>query len=697
MMTKKDYFDKEHYQQFLETYYKDQILQLCNLYPKQRSLLISFLDLHNFDSELADNLLLKPRIVLNHMEQALQELDWLPLNVHLSDTHIRIMNLFTTIPIRDLRSNQLGHFIAIEGMVRKTTEVYPQIKTAVYECISCGQLHSIPQSGMKLQPPQTNCTNELCRKKDFRILTNESVFEDIQRILVQEPPENVRGTNPQNLEIIASDDLAGQISPGDRVVICGMLDAIQKQDGKYRNYSLILYGNSIQKIDKEFDELGLTSEDEQQILELSKDPNLYQRMVYSIAPSVYGTTILNSVKQAILLQLFSGVRKKLPDGSLIRGDIHILLVGDPGVAKSQLLRYVVNLSPRGVLASGKGTTASGLTATAVKDEMGDGRWSIEGGALVMANGGIAAIDEMDKMKVEDRSALHEAMEQQMISIAKAGIIATLKTQCSILGASNPRSGRFDIYESISEQINMPPSLLSRFDLIYILTDNPNEEVDKKISEHILRNHYLGELLTNELEINEKELHDFIPISSSLLQKYIAYARLHFHPILSTEAKEHLQKFYTMVRKVGSKTSTISLTARQLEALIRIAEASAKLRLSNTVSLDDAKLATSLTSDCMKQIGIDPETGNLDIDYIESGTRRSRKEKINILRRILKRMNVVSGGEEVLLQSVIDECMKSGITEEDAKILMDHFHTEGGYVERGLGYIKINEHVLEFIL
>ncbi len=222
-----------------------------------------------------------------------------------------------------------------------------------------------------------------------------------------------------------------------------------------------------------------------------RDPQLQRKIVRSIAPTIYGN---EDVKEAVALQLFGGIPKEMPDGTHLRGDIHMLLVGDPGIAKSQILRYVVTLSPRGIYTSGKSSTAAGLTATAVKDEFGDGRWTLEAGALVLADMGIAAVDEMDKMRTEDRSALHEAMEQQSISVAKAGITATLRCRCALLGAANPKLGRFDAYTPISEQINMPAALLSRFDLIFVMQDMPDPKLDEAIAEHILKTHRVGEMI-----------------------------------------------------------------------------------------------------------------------------------------------------------------------------------------------------------
>jgi len=219
--------------------------------------------------------------------------------------------------------------------------------------------------------------------------------------------------------------------------------------------------------------MDITGEDKEEIVRLSSSEGIYEKMVASIAPSIYG---YDQEKLSMILQLFSGVTKQLPDGSRIRGDLHMLLIGDPGTGKSQMLAYIENIAPRAVYTSGKGSSSAGLTAAAVRDDFGDGQqWSLEAGALVLADRGIAAIDELDKMRPEDRSAMHEALEQQKISVSKAGINATLKSRCSLLGAANPKYGRFDQYEPISEQIDLEPALISRFDLIFTVTDTPTRK------------------------------------------------------------------------------------------------------------------------------------------------------------------------------------------------------------------------------
>jgi replicative DNA helicase Mcm len=343
----------------------------------------------------------------------------------------------------------------------------------------------------------------------------------------------------------------------------------------------------------------------------------------------------------------------------------MMLVGDPGIAKSQLLRYVVKLSPRGVFASGRSASASGLTAAAVKDDMNDGRWTIEGGALVMADMGVAAVDEMDKMRTEDKSALHEAMEQQTISIAKAGIIATLKSRCALLGAANPKYGRFDRYEGLADQINMPPALLSRFDLIFVLLDTPNHSLDSRIANHILQSHYAGELseqrqklpgstISEEFVDAEMEIIEPV-IAPEFMRKYIAFARKNVYPVMEEDTRHHLINFYTDLRRSGEgKNTPVPVTARQLEALVRLSEASARVRLSNIVTLEDAKRTIRIVMNCLKNVGVDPETGALDADILASGTSMSQRNKIKLLKDIIKKVSDRHPGSKAPLEEVYAE-------------------------------------------
>jgi len=399
------------WEKFFNRYYLGDILALANEYPEKRSLYVDFVNIEKFDPDMAEELLEHPNRVFEVAEGALRNFA-LPIDKTLSSAHLRVMNLPQKVSIRDLRSVHISKLIAIEGLVRMATEVRPKLLVAAFECNGCHETMYITQADGRFVEPYV-CKNEECgRKGPFKIKLTDSEFVDAQKLRVQESPEDLRGgEQPQTLDINTEDDLAGIVSPGDHVVLTGVLRSYQRvtREGKSTFFDIILDSVAIETPDKEFTEIEITAEEEEAIIELSKDPKIYENVVKSIAPSIYGYA---EVKEALALQLMSGVPKNLPDGARIRGDVHVLLVGDPGIAKSQLLRYIVKLAPRGIYTSGRSSSAAGLTAAAVRDEFGDGRWTLEAGALVLADQGIAAVDEMDKMRSEDRSAIHEAMEQQ---------------------------------------------------------------------------------------------------------------------------------------------------------------------------------------------------------------------------------------------------------------------------------------------
>ncbi|KAF5416747.1 MAG: Minichromosome maintenance protein MCM [Candidatus Methanogaster sp.] len=396
---------------FFNRYYLEDILTLANEYPESRSLYVDFVNIEKFDPDIADELLKHPDRILSTAEEALRSFD-LPVKKTLAGAHLRITNIPQKVNIRDLRSIHISKLIAIEGLVRMATEVRPRLLVAAFECSGCRETMLVPQSSGRFIEPYI-CKNDGCgRKGPFKIKLTESEFVDAQKLRVQESPEDLRGgEQPQTLDINSEDDIAGIVAPGDHVVIAGVLRSYQRitREGKSTFFDIILDSVSIETRDKEFTEIEITPEEEEEIIKLSKDPGIYKKIIASIAPSIYGYA---EVKEALALQLMSGIPKNLPDGARIRGDVHVLLVGDPGIAKSQLLRYIRKLAPRGIYTSGRSSSAAGLTAAAVRDEFGDGRWTLEAGALVLADQGIAAIDEMDKMRPEDRSAIHEAMEQQ---------------------------------------------------------------------------------------------------------------------------------------------------------------------------------------------------------------------------------------------------------------------------------------------
>jgi replicative DNA helicase Mcm len=338
-----------------------------------------------------------------------------------------------------------------------------------------------------------------------------------------------------------------------------------------------------------------------------------------------------------------------------------------------MLKYVSKLAPRSIYTSGKGTTGAGLTAAAVRDELGG--WSLEAGALVLGDLGNVCVDELDKMRSEDRSALHEALEQQTISIAKAGIMATLNSRCSVLAAANPKFGRFDRYKSVAEQIDLPSPILSRFDLTFVVEDKPNIKNDRELAQHILKIHQ-SDSISYEIE-------------PELLRKYIAYARKNIRPVLTDEANKVLEDFYVSMRSSAiDEESPVPITARQLEAIIRLAEASAKIKLRDQVLAEDAKKAIDLQNKCLKEVGIDPETGKIDIDKVEGRTPKSERDKLQKVLDEIRELQEEYNGQapvNILTSNLVDQYQMS---EEKIAEIIKQLKSKGGVYEPSTGYLKI---------
>jgi replicative DNA helicase Mcm len=403
----------ERFIQFYRNYYRDEIGKLAQRYPnEQRSLYVDYDDLYTFDPDTAEDYLNRPDEFQRYAEEALRLYD-LPADVSLGQAHVRLQNIPDSIDIRNIRvhDDHIGKLVSVQGIVRKATDVRPKITEAAFECQRCGTMTYIPQQDSGFQEPHECQGCE--RQGPFRVNFDQSEFVDSQKIRVQESPEDLRGgETPQSIDINIEDDITGKVTAGDHVTINGVLHIEQQTSNNEKTpiFDLYMDGVSVTIEDEEFEDMEITEADKQEIVELSAHPDIYDEMVASVAPSIYG---YDQEKLSMILQLFSGVTKHLPDGSRIRGDLHMLLIGDPGTGKSQLLSYIRHIAPRSVYTSGKGSSAAGLTAAAVRDDFGDGQqWTLEAGALVLADKGIAAVDELDKMRSEDRSAMHEALEQQ---------------------------------------------------------------------------------------------------------------------------------------------------------------------------------------------------------------------------------------------------------------------------------------------
>ena len=651
------------FEEFFSSKYKDTVFEALEKYPDERSVVVNYSELEMFDPDLADLLIEKPEDVIKASQMAIKNIDPLGKNAELN---IRFENIRNNIQLRYLRSKYIGKFVAVVGIVRKTDEIRPRIINAMFECRSCMRLQEVPQTSNMISEPAL-CQE--CGGRSFKLLQEESEFMDTQTTKLQEPLENLSGgEEPKQIMVVMEDDLVDTLTPGDIVKITGVMKTVRDEKTKrFKNY---IYGNFIEPLEHEFEELKISEEDEEEIKKLAADPDVYNKIINSTAPSIQG---YGEVKEAIALQLFGGSPKELEDKTRIRGDIHILIVGDPGIGKSQMLKYVSKLAPRGIYTSGKGTSGVGLTAAAVRDEFGG--WSLEAGALVLGDRGNVCIDELDKMRSEDRSAIHEALEQQTISIAKAGIMATLNSRCSVLAAANPKFGRFDQYKSIGEQIDLPSPILSRFDLIFVVEDKPNVEKDTKLAAHILRIH--------------KETSIPFEIEPELLRKYIAYARREVSPKLTNEAIVVLQEFYVGMRGGAAEDdSPVPITARQLEALIRLSEASSRIRLGTEVTEIDAQRAITIQMKCMKQVGYDPETGKLDIDKVEGRPAKSDRDKIRIVTEVLGELGEEYGGRTPKNILITEMSERYNMSEEKAEEILRILKRKGIIFEPQQGYLKI---------
>ncbi|MFO7872637.1 MAG: minichromosome maintenance protein MCM [Candidatus Undinarchaeales archaeon] len=671
----------EKFETFFREKYMDELLELAGNYPDKQSLNVDFNDLDKFDPRVADQLVVDPEEVLKAAEDSLEEIE-LSIDGDYS-INVRFFNLpeSQTVNIRDIRSEDLENLITIDGIVKSASEVRPEATKITYQCPECGKNIVMIQDNKKIKKPRM-CDDPTCGARGhFKEVSVELV--DIQRIKVQEPPETILGgEQPSELYIVLSDDLTSpherkKVMPGNRINAVGVLKKMpnnSRRGGRSTRYDLYVYANYIETIQREFEEIELEDKDIEKIKELAGDEKVYEKLIKSMAPSIYG---YDEIKEAILLQLFGGVSKVQPDGTRIRGNIHLFLIGDPAVGKSQLLRYVSDLSPKGRFVSGKKASGAGLTAAVVRDEFSG--WTLEAGAMVLANNGIATVDEFDKMADEDVSAMLEAMEQGTVSVAKAGIVTTLRANAAVLAAANPKYGRFDQYKPLADQIDIGPVVLSRFDLKFPIRDIPDVDRDTELAGHVLNS------LTKPKKIEPE-------VDAELIRKYVAYARTHCSPKLTEDAKDLIKNFYITWRGkyvADSTENTVSLTPRQLEALIRLSEASARVRLSEKVHPNDARRAIHLLEYALKSLGKEPDTGKIDIDRIDVGISSSQRGKIYTMLDIIDGLAEETEEEDksISLEEIIESAEDKGIEKVSAMELIKKLKKKGDLFEPKPGFIQ----------
>lgn len=537
------------------------------------------------------------------------------------EIHVRISNFPNHLALRDLREKHLNQLVKVSGVVTRRTGVFPQLKYVKFDCLKCGVVLGPFIQDSNSEVKINFCTN--CHAKGpFKLNSEKTLYRNYQRITLQEAPGSVpAGRLPRHREVILLSDLVDVAKPGEDVEIVGIYknnyDGHLNAKNGFPVFATIIEANSVKRkesVSSMFsgasEQSSWVEEDEKDFRRLSRERGIIDKIIASMAPSIYGH---KDIKTAVACSLFGGVAKDINGKHSIRGDINVLLLGDPGTAKSQILKYAEKTANRAVFATGQGASAVGLTASVRRDPI-TREWTLEGGALVLADKGTCLIDEFDKMNDQDRTSIHEAMEQQSISISKAGIVTTLRARCAIIAAANPIGGKYNSTIPLSQNVNLTEPILSRFDILCVVRDVVNPELDERLASFVIDSHMRSHPSNSEDVMEDLDTEDqqtrrekavqsskqreseISPIPQDLLSKYISFARARVLPKLQQMDMDKVAKVYADLRRESISTGSFPITVRHLESIIRIAEAFARMRLLDFVSQSDLNRAIKVSID-----------------------------------------------------------------------------------------------------
>lgn len=679
----KEFYENNHYYK-----YREQLKDHFNL--GEYWIEVCLEDLDSYDEVLADNLKKNPSAVMEAFELAATEVcdevtaprkeGWEVV----PNMQVMINSLIAPTSLRDLNADLVSKMVTVTGIVVHAASVRSKAISVALQCIGCRDIvpnisvkrgldgFTLPRKCPNRDDGTGNRLNR-CPLDPYHMLPDKCRCINFQTLKLQELPEHTpQGSMPKHLKLYCDRYLCDKFVPGNRVTLFGTYSIIRvgrsqttNTQGAESNVKVGLRSSYLHVVGYKIETQGpghtstipYTAEEEEEFRILASSPDWYKKIYTSIAPSIFG---FDDVKKAIAVLLFSGAAKNFPDGTRRRGDINVLLLGDPGTAKSQILKFAEQVAPIGVYTSGKGSSAAGLTASVIKQGANQ-RFAIEGGAMVLADGGIVCIDEFDKMREDDRVAIHEAMEQQTISISKAGITVTLNSRCAVLAAANSVHGRWDDYRSDDENINFMPTILSRFDMIFVIKDKYDYNADLDKARHVIGIH-IGADRVSTATSNLNNVDPNAELSLDFLKKFIAYAKSKVGPRISESASRRLSREYVIMRNgtdgtnvdnaaAAHEKSTIPITVRQLEATIRISEALAKMELKPFAEESHITEALRLFQESTLKASLGGHLAGAE-GFVSDKDR----EKMTTIEKMIKRRlsNGVLLSEDKLMQDYVDK-------------------------------------------